>query len=548
MHTIWRTQPTDPPRAGRLADELGIDPITAQLLLNRGVQDRAQGERFLDPRVESLGDPFELSDMERGIRRLQQAIAHREPILIFSDSDVDGLTASVILYEVLRSVGAVVRARVSNRIADGYGLPRALVHQIARSATRLLLLVDCGTNQPEEIRLLAKRGIDAVIIDHHVPLEEPARPHALINPHCGTGAGKELCSAGLAVKVAQALLGGGTLHERVAEYLDVAALGTLADCAPLVGDNRAIVSEGLARIVRSHRPGLKRLCEATRLHEPDPGQIARRLIPRLNASGRLGDATAAWKLLRRDESIRVDEWLAATDTAHGTTKALHRRIMAEAYEQVNRVHFREQFVVMVSGRGWHQGLMGPLASQLAQRYGRPAIAIAMDERRGIGSGRSIPLFNLLEALRACQGFLVRFGGHAQACGLTVDRRQWEEFRARLNHEVRLSLGERGLLRSRVADVELPLSAIQPRWVGEIERLAPFGYGNPRPTVLLRGLTIEPTASRTAVLSDGARRIAARGRWDSVLPEGRYDVVASPTLAAGERVLTVSDVRAAAGPS
>lgn len=545
---MWRVQPADPPRAGRLADELGIDPITAQLLLNRGVQDRAQGERFLDPRVESLADPFELPDMERGIRRLLQAIAHREPILLFSDSDVDGLSASVILYEVLRSLGAVVRARVSNRIADGYGLPRALVHQIARSATKLLLLVDCGTNQPEEIRCLASRGIDTIVIDHHVPLDGCVKPHALINPHCARGAGRELCSAGLAVKVAQALLGGEALRERLAAYLDVAALGTLADCAPLVGDNRAILSEGMQRIVRSHRPGLKRLCEATRLHEPDPGQITRRLVPRLNASGRLGDATAAWKLLRRDESMRVEEWLAATDTAHGTAKSLHRRIMAEAYEQVNRVHFREQFVVMVSGRGWHQGLMGPLASQLAQRYGRPAIAIAMDERRGIGSGRSIPLFNLLEALQACQGVLVRFGGHAQACGLTVDRRQWEEFRERLNHEVRHSLGERGLIRNRVADVELPLSAIQPRWVGEIERLAPFGHGNPRPTVLLRGLTIEPTASRTAVLSDGTRRIAARGRLESILPEGRYDVMASPTLAAGESVLTMSDVRASAGPS
>lgn len=546
MHTIWRTRPADLPLADRLAEALGVDPITAQLLLNRGVQNRTQGERFLHPSIASLGDPCEMPDMTRGIQRLRQAIAHREPVLLFSDSDVDGVTASVILYEALRSCGAVVRAKVSNRIADGYGLPRSAVHAIARSAAKLLILVDCGTNQPEEVRLLAAQGIDTIILDHHVPLDGWAEPYALINPHRSDGAGKELCSAGLALKVAQALLDGDA-QERLAPYLDLAALGTLADCAPVVGDNRAILVEGMPRIVRSRRPGLRRLCEETRVIDPDPDQILRRLTPRLNASGRLGDASAVWKLLLVDGDGRIDEWLAMTGEAHAQTKQLHRRIMAEAHEQVNRLHFRDQFVMVVSRQGWHQGLMGPLAAQLAERYGRPAIAIAMDGRRGVGSGRSIPLFNLLEALRACEGLLVRFGGHAQACGLTVDQQHLEDFRARVNQQAGASLGREGLLRTRTADLELSLAAVQPRWVEEAEWLAPFGRGNPRPTVLIRHVAISVVSPRTARLSDGTVSVVGKGRFEGLVSGALYSVVASPALVEKDVVLTVSDVRGATAP-
>jgi len=357
----------------------------------------------------------------------------------------------------------------------------------------------------------------------------------------------------LVFKLAQALLG---VHaaDRLSAYLDLAALGTLSDCAPLVGENRIIVIEGLRRIVDSERPGLRRLCQATGTKTPEPEAILRRLIPRLNASGRLGNAEAAWKLLLRVPDERVEEWMSATEAAHATTKQLRRQIVAEAHEQINRMHFKDQFVLVVGHRGWHQGLMGPLASQLAQRYGRPAIALAMGESRGIGSGRSIPLFDLLEALKACQEFLVQFGGHAQACGLTIDRHQLEPFRALLNQQARRALGSQGLLTTRMVDVELPLSGLQSRWLEEVERFAPFGQGNPRPTIVIRRVTIDVRSPRLATLSDGTRRLAAKGRWSEDVggmssgPRGAYDVLASPALIKGEPVLTVSDVRGATGPS
>ena len=356
------------------------------------------------------------------------------------------------------------------------------------------------------------------------------------------GLGRELCSAGLALKAVQAL-GGGRCDDGVARALDLASLGTLADCAPLVGENRIIVSAGLPRIIQTHRPGLRRLCEETRTTEAVADRIVRRLTPRLNASGRLGDATAAWKLLLSGADEGIEEWVTATGRAHAATKQLRRRIFAEAQEQVNRLHFRDQFVMVVSGQGWHQGVMGPLAAQLAERYGRPSIAIAMEEHRGVGSGRSTPLFNLLEALRRCQGSLVRFGGHAQACGLTVERRQLESFRALINQQASLTLGREGLLKTRTADLELPLGACESRWVEEATRLSPFGHGNPRPTVILRRLAIEATSARVARLSDGTTAMRAKGAFASLVPEGCYDVIGSPALVEGELVLTVSDVRA-----
>ena len=545
MRSVWRVPSPDPLRARALAESLGLHPLTAQLLLNRGVSDEREAGRFLRPSMDAFGDPFELTGMREAVARLRRAIAERESVLIFGDSDTDGLTASVILYEALCSLGGVVHARQSNRITDGYGLPRTTVSQIARSSTRLVVLVDCGTNQPADVAVLAGRGIDTIIIDHHVPLGEAARPAALVNPCCG-GIGRGLCSAGLAFKVAQALFGDDP--ERLAGWLDLAALGTLADCAPLTGESRLIVSLGLGRIARSARPGLRRLCEAVGLSSGEPDAVIRKLVPRLNASGRLGDASAVWHLLREDGEDRLEERLAAAASAHETTRQLHRQILAEAQEQVNRLHFKDQYVVVVSRAGWHQGLMGPLASQLARRYGRPAIALAMDDEQGIGSARSVGLVNLFEALRGCQELLVRFGGHAQACGLTLHRKHLERFRELVNQQVQHSVaGREALMNTRTVDLELSLSELRPVWVREWERLSPFGQGNPRPTVLLRRMAVRGLSARTGTVSDGRVRVAVRGRVPMVDPEGYYDVVASPALAGEELVLTLGGARVSGVP-
>ena len=546
MACAWRVAQAAPAAARALGRALGLHPVTAQLLLNRGIRDRAQAAQFLAPQLSSLSDPARLRDMRRAVSRIRLAISRREPIIIFGDSDVDGLTASIILYEALRELGGRVSAVQSNRLADGYGLPQALVRKLCRAGAALVILVDCGTNQPEEILRLAERGIDTIIVDHHVPLRRRAAPLALVNPHADGGLGQELCSAGLAFKMAQALFDAGA-PGRISEYLDLAALGTLADCGRLLGENRVLVAEGLPRIARSARPGLQRLCEATRVTAPEPEQIVRRLIPRLNAGGRLGEADTVWKLLLSEQDERLDARLTASASAHAELKQLHRRTLAEAHEQVNRLHFKDQYVLLVSRTGWPQGLMGPVAAQLAQRYSRPAIAVAMADRLGVGSGRSIPVFNLLAAVQACEPWLVRFGGHAQACGLTIDRQHLEMFRGRINEEAARTLGRSGLSPTRLVDLELGLHEIEMSWVGEVERLKPFGHGNPKPTVLVRRVQLEAASARTGMITDGRARCAVRGTLEEIVRGGWYDAVLSPAAVSGGLALTPVDAKAAAAP-
>jgi single-stranded-DNA-specific exonuclease len=281
---------------------------------------------------------------------------------VFGDSDVDGLSASVILHESLRAAGAQVQAWHSNRIDDGYGFPTHVIQQLHQAGITLFLLADCGTNQPDEIAELAACGIDTIVLDHHVP-KHPAKPLALVNPHVGAGVGAGLCSAGLALKLAEALAGDWSA---ASQYLDLAALATLADCAPLTGDNRIIVTLGLRRIVNSRRPGLQRLCELAGAIQPEPETILRKLTPRLNANGRLGDAAAVWRLLHADGQATLDEDLDANHAAYATTKDLGRQTLAQAEQEVSRLHFRDRYVLFVSRPDWHQGMMGPLASQLAR--------------------------------------------------------------------------------------------------------------------------------------------------------------------------------------
>ncbi len=545
---IWRRDPVRSEQAQALASAAAIHPLIAQLLINRGVETPERAAQFLEPSLERLEDPRALPHIEQAVDRLRRAIAQRELMCVFSDSDVDGLTGSVILYETIRQLGGRVGVAQSNRIANGYGVPAAFVQQLARSPATLLVLVDCGTNQAGAITTLAQQGIETIVVDHHVPLESQcAQPLALVNPYCGPATSlRGLSSAGVAFKLAQALYQGET--ERLIPLLDVAALGTLADCSPLLGDNRILVTAGLPQIVRSPRIGLQRLCEATNVTGPDPEQIVRRLVPRLNASGRLGESAAVWGLLHSGAPEDCETWLLHAEEAHHTTKRLSRQIIAQAQEQVSRIHFGEHYVMLVSGDGWHRGLMGPLASQLAERYGRPAIALAMDGEEATGSGRSIALFNLLDALQACRGLLVRFGGHAQACGLTISRRNLGHFQELVNQHARQALGPQGLVRSRTADLELPLRAVEPDWVSQLDWLAPFGRGNPRPTVMISHVTIDVQSARRAIVSDGALRLSARGAFESVVADQSYDLLTTPTIVDGELTLLVSGVRDGVEPS
>lgn len=546
--TAWNLCVADPVRARLLAEHCGVEPLIGQLLLNRGIDHPDDAQRFLTPRLEVLDDPLSLPDMAEAVRRLRRAVSARESILVFSDSDVDGLTAAAIVVEALKAWGARVRVQLSNRIDDGYGFPSAMVEPVVRGGATLLILLDCGTNQAAEIQALARRGVDTIILDHHLPMDHPAAPAALVNPYCGSGAGRGFCSAGLAFKLAQALWDGEV--EPLSAWLDVAALGTLADYAPLHGDNRVLVTAGLERLSPSARPGLAQLCEAVGMTTPTTEQVLRKLVPPLNAAGRLGDARPAWELLVTRSRPAAARLVGVVTALHDKTKLLHREIIAQANAQASRIHFKDNDVMVLGGRGWHPGLMGPLAAQLAERYGRPAIAIAVDERGvGVGSGRSPSAFDLLDALRACDGMLLRYGGHQRACGLTLRVDDLDAFRRTINQHAQASGARQRLSRALQIDAEVSVRDVTTAVASSMERLAPFGPGNPRAAVLMRRVSVRQEATGGSWVTDGTSAVRLRGRLTGVVPSERYDVVGSPGIQEGKLVVAMRDVRmAASGPS
>lgn len=536
--TAWQVSPPQPREAAALARHLGVLPAIAQALLNRGQCQPDTAARFLSPSLDGLHDPFQLPDMDRAVERLRRALRQREVIGIFGDSDVDGITASAILDEGLRALGGRALVRLSNRLADGYGFPPKLIRRISRLGLRLVVLVDCGTNQRAEIEELAARRIDTIVLDHHLPTEHRARPHALVNSRMGPPAVSGLCSAGLALKVIQALCPAEVWRER----LDLAALGTLADYAPLVEDNRVIVREGLPKIMGTARPGLRRLGEDVRLTQPTVDQVLKRLVPRLNASGRMGRPRPVWRLLVETSETTAHRLADRLAEVHRHTKALSRRLSAEANEQASRMHFRDQWIMVVGRRGWHPGLMGPLAAQLAERFQRPAIAIAFDGTLGVGSGRSGASFNLFEALESCRSVLVRYGGHPQACGLTIEPSQLETFRLQINQHARQRADRSALSRRLAVDVQLSACELTPRFAEEAGRLAPFGSGNPPVRVMACEVEVRPDGEGSVRLCDRTGTVAVRGGVRGLSVSERYDVVVAPALRQGACAIALIDAR------
>ena len=533
---MWEIAPADPPRALALARACGVEPAVAQCLLNRGVATPDDAARFLQPTLDALTDPFSMPAMDEAVSRIRRAIASREPILIFGDSDVDGITASAILYEALRSSHARAFVRLSNRLADGYGFPRSMIRRAARFGITLVILVDCGTNQPDEVDELARLGIDTVIFDHHVQAQRRPRGAVLVNPRLEPSSDSAPCSAGLALKLVQALA-----PDAVEQALDLAALGTLADYATLRGDNRMVVAAGLERILSSHRPGLRRLCHDVQATKATPEHVLRRIVPRLNAAGRLGNPRPVWRLLVESSEPRSARWSEQVGGHHQATKALHRQLVAEAHEQASRIHFKDQLVMIVGRPGWHPGLMGPIAAQLVDRFERPAIALALEETVGTGSGRSIEAFNLFEALRACEGMLMRYGGHPQACGLTISASQIDGFRGRINEYARQALARRRLIPRLKIDVVLALKELTSSVAEAFEAFRPFGPGNPQPVVMVRGARVVLDGNGGKWITDGDQMVKVKDRSLVQWPDGPCDLVTTTSVSDSAMTLSALDV-------
>jgi single-stranded-DNA-specific exonuclease len=502
MKFRWSLAPPQPLQAGQLATRLNIPPLLAQCLLNRGLSDLPAIEPFLHPRLQNLADPFGLPDMSRAVERLVRAREQNEPLVIFGDYDVDGVTSTALLIEVLRTLGWKTDYYLPKRMDEGYGLSVDGVENcLKKFPVALLLAVDCGSTAMDTIRLLRARGVDVIVLDHHQVSDPVPDALALVNPQLQSSAGVppvsasrdgwatccELCSVGLAFKLVHALVKRGREINLpgAAEFdlrplLDLVALGTIADLVPLTGENRILVTAGLRRLSTTKRPGLVALKRAAQ-SPPALGtyDVGFQLAPRLNAAGRLETAEESLRLLLAPDLSQATPLARNLDARNRERQKIERAIVEEVTGAVRaRFNPETDFVIVEGQLLWHIGVVGIVASRVLQEFHRPTIILGGDGEEWRGSGRSIAGFDLAAALRECGDLLVRHGGHAMAAGLSVQPGKIDALRERLNALARRALKPGDLQPSLRLDSEVGLDEITLEMLQELERLKPTGQGNP----------------------------------------------------------------------
>jgi len=505
---LWQSVPCDDAQAEVLAQELGVSAITARLLQIRGLTDPDRARRFLSPSLDDLLDPFTLADMPVAVGRILRAIASHERIAIHGDYDVDGVTSTVILRRALELLGADVTHFIPERLRDGYGLQPASIDRLAGDGVGLIVSVDCGIRAAAAATHAKALGIDLIITDHHEPDADLPDALAVINPkrHDCSYLDKDLAGVGVALKLVHALCTRTGRTSWLPAFVKVAAIGTLADVVPLIGENRIIAKLGLGMLSQGpHKVGLRALLDVCGLtgKDIDSYHIGFVLAPRVNAAGRMSTPDIAARLLLASDEAMADEarGLAEQLNAENIRRQQEEaQIVAQARKAVESdPEVGSRAVIVAAGEGWHRGVIGIVASKLVDAFHRPAIVVSIDGETAHGSCRSIPSFNMLAALESCADVMSRFGGHKQAAGFTMDSSRIRELRARVNEYADGCL-EPDDLRPRVwIDAPLGFRSIDEQVVSDLATLAPFGAGNPRPVF---------RTSRVEIV-DGPRRVKER---------------------------------------
>ena len=532
---IWEVETADSILQKKFADGLKISHVAAGLLANRGIESLEEAKIFMEPELKDLHDPFLLKGMSESTVRIKEALGNGDKILICGDYDVDGLTAAALLVIVLKELGGNASSHIPHRVRDGYGLNEETVRAAGRDGVKLIITVDCGSNSISEVIEAKKLKMDVIITDHH-EFENLAFPPAIavINPHrpdCSYPC-KDLSGVGVALKVVQALLG----IEGVREHLDLAALGTVADVVPVKGENRILVKHGLEELRRTKKPGLRALMQVSgipngRLTEE---QVAFILAPRINAPGRLDSADISLKLLLSKSEKEAFTIASELEKSNRRRKVVQNKILKNAREKVEEELKKSRFpVIVLADEAWHPGLVGIAAGRLVEEFCRPAILIAMDGDKGKGSARSIEQFHILNALRECRELLQNFGGHSQAAGLVISRKNLAGFRRRMEQVGEEKLDGKDLVPKLKVDMELDLSEITEDAIEEMSCMEPYGPGNREPVFVSR----EVQVMYPRVLKDKhlKMRVAGNGnaRGVSAIGFGMADCI--DMLAGGENM-------------
>ncbi len=507
--TRWLLPQHDLALIGSLAREAHLPEVLATLLTLRGVRSAQEASRFLHPSLDDLHPGSTMLGLPTAVARIRSAIALQQPILIYGDYDVDGTTAVVLLKTAIEMLGGQVRYHVPHRLREGYGMQREVLQRAHSEGVRLVISVDTGIRAFAAAEAAGSLALDLIVTDHHLP-DPGALPQALaiLNPNqpgCGY-ASKSLCGAGVAFKLACALLEADALDSPdpsagldrlrtrlLPSFLKILAIATVADAVPLLGENRAIVALGIEALRRPVSPGLRALMTVAQL---DPSKrplstndIGFRLGPRINAAGRMDVASDVIELFTTRQPQRAQQLAEKLDQLNADRRATESSVLATLTERLQEPEFAAARCIVIDGEGWHRGVIGILASRLVDLAGKPALVIAHDAGEAYGSGRSVEGFHLLEALEHCASLFTRFGGHAHAVGFSLPSEQVPALRAAMTAYAAEHLGDELLARSVVCDAELPLDRITPALFRLLRQLEPTGMGNREPVFVAQGVTL-----------------------------------------------------------
>lgn len=508
----WVLAESDGVVAAELAEQAGLHPLIAGLMVNRGITEPSDARAFLACDLSALSDPALFSQMEKAVARVRTAITNREKIVVYGDYDVDGVTGASLLYLALKELGAVVDCYLPDRMSEGYGLNGKALETLKNSGTQLVISVDCGITAVREAETARSLGLDLIITDHHEisglnglnGSNSLSLPDAYAILHPGLLSARAsvqtrervgvLTGVGVAFKLAQALFGVSADDVRLAPYLDLVTLGTIADVGRITGENRILVRHGLEALsseAGTQRPGLAALKQVAGLNgkKIGVGVVGFTLAPRINASGRLGRADTAFRLLTTDSPEEALELARALDAVNKERQSVEERIREDARMLCSRTDIEASGALVLSSSEWHPGVIGIVASRIVEEFFRPTALICVRDGIGKGSARSIPGFNLYEGLVACSDLLLGFGGHKYAAGFTIAKDTIPRFRERLNSIVLERIGPQGFVRTLSVDGAVTLDELTMELMREMEKLAPFGQGNPEPRLGARDLEV-----------------------------------------------------------
>lgn len=512
---LWTPRHESPDFSGLEAfgRQLGVSPLVARLLVSRG-HDLDSARQFLTTRLADLPDPQLLPDMDRATQRLTAALQSGEKIAVHGDYDVDGITGTVLLYSALRAFGGNLDYHIPLRLRDGYGLSSDAIKLAAENGTTVIVSVDCGVSAHEEAALAKQLGIDLVITDHHQPPDVLPEALAIINPqrHDSVFPFAQLAGVGVAffllVALRKRLREIGWFDQReepdLRHYLDLVALGTIADLVPLQDVNRTLTRHGLALLDAGQRVGVRALKQVAGVKEMSSGIVGFQLAPRLNAAGRMEDAGLGVELLLAEDMVRALNTARYLDQCNRERQELEKETFRQAASSVASLAGKHTHTIVLGGEGWHPGVIGIVASRLVERYHRPTVLVALDGASGKGSARSIRGFHLYQGLLACAEHLTAFGGHEMAAGMSLEADQLETFAAALEAHARSALPDDELLPKLTHDGVVLLEEINLDIMKQLEGLAPFGMGNPEPTLVVESVR----AMRVQELKGGHLRFTA----------------------------------------